>query len=181
MNAKVKKISLIAIPALFFSFAALANDTNIPLNEYESMYKYNALENKNTFIYTEGGIITVVEKIPEVTKEEKSDAEKLEDLAKKQANSIKKSEDSMKAIENTSSIKSFLIGDNLGILKFQMVQMKDQRHSLSILASETDSADIKDQINNQIETLSNEEKKVENFILKTENEFSLFGWLVASI
>ncbi len=177
----IMHVSLMLISVALFPLTSSAIIVDYPESEYGSIYKYNALENKNLFVYAKNETTASIEKTLPPAQETNLDIEKLKDITKKQADSIKQSEDSMRIVGNKSGMKRFLVGDNLGTLKFQMVQMKDQRYNLNILLSKTDSADIKTQINSQIETLIREEKKVENFILQTESKFSLFGWLIASI
>ena len=105
-------------------------------------------------------------------------AKKLEDITTKQKDSIEKSENAMQAVENRFGLTTFLIGSNLGILKFQVVQMEDENSALEALYT-TDQAGIdKTEVSKDMTLLSKEIKKVNEFILEHSNKFSLFGWFV---
>jgi hypothetical protein len=165
---KIKKITLLVIPALLFTFTALANDTGLPINENDSIYKYNALENKTSML------TNTIDNTSELAR----DTEKLKDIIEKQNSSIEKSENSMKNIRGKSGVQTFLLGNDLGILKFQMVQMGDQGYRLQALALKIKDPALEIIIKNQIDILNKEKNKVENFIHERDNDFSLFGWLV---
>ncbi|MFA6353424.1 MAG: hypothetical protein WCW93_00610 [Candidatus Paceibacterota bacterium] len=176
---KVKKIALLVIPALLFSFTALANDTNYPINEYDSIYRYNALENKTSFMPSNPGDDSDQSDVMSpVNNELTDDIKKLKDIIERQNSSIEQSENAMKNIMNRNGVETFLLGNNLGILKFQMVQMEDQGYKLKALAFTTKDSTLEIKIKNQIDILNKEKSKVENFIYQRDNNFSLFGWLV---
>lgn len=180
------KISLLLLIVLFSSLV-FASTTANPMDEYDSIYRYNALENKTSFITT-----TSVNN-PDNLKEKSSEssvavvvvvddsAKKLKDITEQQISSIKKSEEATTAIENRGAIGSFIIGNKLGTLKYQMVQMKDQSHFLNALSLDIKDSATKNQINNQLQILEKQQTKIENFILKQQNRFSLFGWFVNSL
>ncbi len=179
MNTKVKKISFLLILVLFFSFTTITNGETIA--QTDSMYKYNALENKVFFVYMENGVITPTEEILKLTEDAVPNTEILNNAKKRQADSIKQSEDSIKIIENANGIKSFLVGNNLDILAYQIVQMNFQIYNLNVLSSKTDSIDIKTQIDILIETLNKEKERVESFIIKSNSQFNLLSWLASLI
>ena len=173
------KISLLVLPIVLFSSASLANFQEDPMNEYDSIYRYNALENKNLFLSTtDDTFFDSQEETPQNVGIATNDEGRLEYIIDKQASSIKASDDAITAIENKGKLKTLFMGNKLGILKHQMVQMKDQSHILSKLASEEEDPEIKDKINDQLSTLELQQEKVENFIIKHEDRFSLFGWFV---
>jgi hypothetical protein len=172
------KISLTVLFTVFLSSNSMASTQNITINQNDSIYKYNALENKVNFLNKTDNL---KEKLPEKIILIDNNIKKLEDTIKQQISSIQKSEESMDAIKKISTLQTFIIGKRLGILKFQMVQMKAQSHILKTLILDTIDSTIKDKINTQIEILEKEQEKVEIFIFEQESKFSLFGWLVASL
>ncbi len=185
---KIIKASLLILPVVLFASAASANETIIGSMEDESIYKYYALENKIDFSKVEN---RVIEEVNENINEEAvfventiinpSYIESLEDLARRQQISIEESEEAMNSISDKSGIQSLLLGNSLGVLKFQLVQMKDQIRSLKTLLLNADEASLMLQIKDQISALEEERIKVENFIQDRDGKFSLFGWFVASL
>lgn len=181
----IKKIALTIIPIIllslfYFSFAS-ANEQSDIEKEYDSIYRYNALENKNFFAYSiDDSEIILIEKLPEniITV---TNADKLEYITKKQASSIEKSDNAISLIENRRKFGTFVFGNKLGILKYQMVQMKDQSHVLYMLLEDAEDVVIENQINSQVDVLALQQTKVENFILKQKDAFSLFGWFLSSL
>ena len=178
-----KTLFIIILTLLFFSNASAAEVTN-PINEYDSIYRYNALENKISFAgFPNNNTDNLAEKLPaeSVLSVPDNPLKELQDVTEKQNSSIEKSENAINAIENRNGFKAFLMGNNLGILKFQMVQMRDQASLLEALSLKSQDNINKIQIDKQIKSLKEEQIKVENFILEKDNKFSLFGWLVASL
>lgn len=177
-NSKtILKISLMVLPIIFFSSISLANETDAPTEEYNSMYRYNALESKVNFFRTESEVVVLLEE----NTVDKENIKKLENITKRQTDSIEKSDQAMRTIEGRARGRTFLLGNSLGALKFRMVQMGDQVYALKTLIPKIEDPTIKDQINSQIDILEQEQKKVEKFILKKDDKFSLLGWLVSSL
>lgn len=172
------KISLIFSCIVFLSFNSTASAQNMPIDQNDSIYKYNALENKVNFLNNTDDLN---KESPEDVVFVDDNIKKLEDITKQQTSSIEKSEDAMTTINNTSALRTFIIGNRLGILKFQLVQMEDQSNVLKMLALETTDNTTKENINAQIEILRKEQEKVKNFILEQDNKFILFGWLIAAL
>ncbi len=106
---------------------------------------------------------------------------KLQNLTERQADSVEKTGKAIQAITSSNKIKSFLIGNNLGVLKFQMVQMEDEAHMLAKLAADTEDTSINIAASNQIAILDKEQKKVEDLLQEQDRKFSLLGWLVPLI
>ncbi|HEY4503031.1 MAG TPA: hypothetical protein VJC14_01170 [Candidatus Paceibacterota bacterium] len=65
--------------------------------------------------------------------------------------------------------------------KVIVILLELARHQLHEEARNTDNGSAENQINNQIDLLEAQRVKVDNFILKQEERFSLFGWLVSSL
>ena len=176
------KISLVILTIMSFSFCSSVLAQNIPVDQYDSIYQYNALQNKIHF--PETGNVAI---IPEVALSNNNtatiddNAKKLKDITEEQNISTEKSDNAITAIENGGSLKTFFIGNKLGTLKYQLVQMKEENRVLVVLALDAKDSATENQINNQVESLKKQQVKVENFILKQEKGFSLFGWLVSSL
>ncbi len=86
----------------------------------------------------------------------------------------------MNVLENRSGLATFFVGNNLGVLKFQLVQVNDQIYVLNTLLGESQDDVTKSQINGQIKFLQEEQIKVENSLLQN-NKFSLFGWFANTL
>ncbi len=161
-----------AVENSLYKFNALENRPALEEDrpEEDSLYRYSALENKVSFI--------------ELSDPENPDTESLHsDVTEEMADLARKAEFSVEQIENAignrNGVRTLILGPDLAVLKFQLVQVKEEVILLRALADKTEDGTIKSQINNQIAFLKKEQKKVENFILKQKNEFSLFGWFVS--
>ena len=85
------------------------------------------------------------------------------------------------AVESRSKVKTFFLGSdykNLGDLRSQMVQTRNQIDQLKRLADKADNDQDKADLQTQIQILEQEQTKVDGFITQNENQFSLFGWAV---
>lgn len=84
-------------------------------------------------------------------------------------------------IEKRGKIKTLLIGSdykNLGALRSEMVQTRNRISQLNNLMGKLKNASSTQDMQLQIETLKQEQTKIEDFIKAQEGKFSLFGWLV---
>ncbi|MEX2029018.1 MAG: hypothetical protein WD963_00865 [Candidatus Paceibacterota bacterium] len=177
----IKNMSLMVVFTLLPFSSTLANEINNPLNTDYSMYKYHALENK-TAIFDLVNNMNNLEEPPEVQSQSGYDAEKeWQQIAKKQNFSLEQITNAMETLKSRNEIRTFLIGNNLSILKFQLVQIKEQMIALNALAQKTKNNVLKTQISDEIEFLQEEQVRVENFIIEQENKFKLFGWFVAML
>jgi len=167
----ILNISLSIATLLLFPLGLIAYEDNI--------YRYNALENKINFAQ---GNNEVKNKIPqEIEIIVDKNTEKLKNTIKEQNISIEKTEDVMNKINNRTALRTFLIGNKLGALKFQIVQMKEQDHILNNLASNIEDTETENQIKIQIDVSEKQQKKIEDYILEQDEKFSLFGWLANSL
>ncbi len=177
MNKKLIKISIFALSILLFSGNVSANEIDSYLNEDARSHKNGVLENrlsvydllnpsKETFAVNPEIIV-----IPDET------LNKLAEITSKQNISIKIIASATGALKNRSNLKTFLIGNNVGILKFQLVQIEDQAYHLNNLSIETSDNLEKDRIDIQVKFLKDKKVEISNFITEQEQEFSLFGWL----
>jgi len=183
-----------AMLSLLFFPSAFGNAENEPINEeYDSLYKYNALESRVSFfdlannnanssdslngdsLANEESSVLINQKSKEELVEEEV-KEEFQNLTEKINYSMGRIETAVKALENKNRLGTFLIGNNLGILKFQLVQIKDQVYLLETLNKKTENDDLKIKIDKQVKLLQEEQERVVNFILERESKFSLFGW-----
>ena len=184
----IKNILPMAILSLLFFPSAFGNAEAEPKNENDSLYKYNALESKISFfdlnssdvkssdsLVNEESSVLINQKSKEELVEEEV-KEEFQNLTEKINYSMGRIETAVKALENKNRLGTFLIGNNLGILKFQLVQIKDQAYLLETLNKKTEDGDLKIKIDKQVKLLQEEQERVVNFILERESKFSLFGW-----
>ncbi|HLM84488.1 MAG TPA: hypothetical protein VK254_04770 [Candidatus Bathyarchaeia archaeon] len=99
-----------------------------------------------------------------------------------QQNDLKeKTAEQIKEVESRSKIKTFFFGSdykNLGDLRSQMVQTRNQIAQLSRLADSAANDQDKAELQLQIKNLNQEQADIESFIAADESKFSLFGWAV---
>ncbi len=99
-------------------------------------------------------------------------------IAQQQNDSDTTTTKAVEKIQSRNKIKTFLIGSdykNLGALRSEMVQTRNRIDQLDrVIQNTTDTAEIQA----QIQTLEQEQTKIENFIKEQEGKFSLFGWLI---
>jgi len=102
-------------------------------------------------------------------------------VAQEQNQNREKTADQIESIEKRNKIKTILIGTNyknVGALRSEMVQTRNRLEKLNRLMEQTTNAADKTELQNQIQTLEQEQAKIETLLKKAEGKFSLFGWLV---
>lgn len=181
----VINVSFMSLLTLFPFWRTQATEINNSSNEYDSIYRYNALENKisfSDFIHNQVLFPDLENKGEEILlkNNELQDnfKKELQIITEKQNFSIEQIEDAVNVLKDRNEFKTFLIGNDLGILRFQLVQIKNQTILLSVLALKSVNSLNKIQIDHQVKLSKEEGIKVENLILEQENKFSLFGWFV---
>jgi len=99
-------------------------------------------------------------------------------IAQQQNQSATTTIKAMEKVQTRNKIQTFLFGSdykNLGALRSEMVQTRNRLDQLNrLIQNATDTAEIQ----TQIQTLEQEQTKIENFIKAQEGKFSLFGWLL---
>lgn len=189
------RFSILFVSVFIISSNIVLAQTNNPVITYDnidSMYKYNALENKISFSNTTNTTNVSIENnlisnIPEITPQnteinipiQKNIMEEVNNITVKYNYSKQQIDDAMNRIKNRTTLGTILLGTDLKVLKFQVVQLKDQIYELKTLALKTNSTAEKNQIDIQNEQITQEENGVENFILVQQNKFSFFGWFVS--
>lgn len=182
MNTKSRttiKILVFTILFLLPFLGAIAYGNDV-LGNNSHIYKYNALENELSFREMVNVKDVSIEKRSGEIDLPRDIIKELQDITKKQNISVEKISVNMKALKERNVIRRFLTGNNLGTLKFQLVQIKDQIYLLEALAVEASDSRIEEQIGSQTKSLKTEKIKVEDFIKEQDGKFNLFGWLVTS-
>lgn len=188
----IKYIGISFIFSLLLITRATASTvvTSTDSSPQDSMYKYGALENQLSFADLVnssadtnsadiGNSIETSVNTSLFSQPTDNFASELADTIKKQAFSVDTLEKAMDDVNrNNHGFKSFLLGTNLGILKFQLAQIKDQSALLKKMRLETEDPTELTQIDSHQEILKAEQVKVEDFLRQQENRFSLFGWLI---
>jgi len=188
MDKIIKKEKCLIRTSIVFLFVlsfspvfALSGEISV-VDKNSSMYRYSTLE--NTVSYFE--MIKNNENLnpKQFTDEEvliDDSIEKLEDLIKRHNFSTKRINESINSINEKSKLKTFVIGNNLGILKFQLVQINYNINSFNDLYLKTEDYENKIKIEQELNLLKEENLKVEKFILNQDNKFSLLGWFVVML
>lgn len=186
MTKKIEKIFIITVFTMLTFLNVSAFELENPVDKNDSIYKYNAIENDSISPdLVNNVLIESIEQSPDIESVNKNDFTfQLEDLLEKQNSILVLLEDAKNEINNRGEIKSFLIGNNLGKLNFQTVQVNNLIFRYNDLLSEKkDEGDLDqiDHILNQTKLLKEKQIELENYILEKDKHFSLFGWLATSI
>jgi len=102
-------------------------------------------------------------------------------IARQQNESASTTIQAMEMVQTRNKIKTFLFGSdykNLGALRSETVQTRNRIEQLNRTMTSIQNASDTVQIQAQIQTLEQEQTKIESFIKAQEGKFSLFGWLV---
>ncbi len=175
------------ITALVFLASGLAylkvsaNEVDNSPSEYDSIYKYNALENKVSFAYSANTAQNLDEITPEKSFEAEDNGKKIEEIIKQQNVSIENLEKALDSVRERGRLEAFLTGNSVGQIRFELVQIKDDAAVLETLALKPENSAYLLQINDQWKLLKLEQKKAEEIIQERTNKFSVFGWLVSII
>jgi hypothetical protein len=107
--------------------------------------------------------------------------EQVRGVAQQQNQSASSTVRAIEKIESRSKIETFLFGSdyrNLGALRSEIVQTRNRIGQLTRLSESVNYKDDKTELQNQIQSLEQEQTKIEDFIKAQEGKFSLFGWLI---
>jgi hypothetical protein len=126
-------------------------------------------------------VATFVQSLLAVADREGGIGQEIKVIAQKQNDTKERTSDLINAVENRNKIKTFFIGTsykNLGELRSQMVQARNQIDQLKRLADKAENDQDKTELQSQILALEQEQTNINNFITQNESKFSLFGWAV---
>ena len=167
--------SLVLAIAVIFSLASLAaakNATSVANSANNQTGQINATEHRST-------VANFVQTLLEASSSmEGGIGQQVKVIAQQQNDSEATTTKAIEKINSRNKIKTFLIGSdykNLGALRSEIVQTRNRIDQLNrVIQNATDTAEIQ----TQIQTLEQEQTKIDNFIKAQEGKFSLFGWLV---
>jgi len=176
-NSSLSVVSSVLATAVIFSLASFAmakNGTSAEKNTNNQIGQVNAEEHRSAvanFVRTllktansaEGGI-----------------GEQVRVIAHQQNDSDTTTTNAIETIQSRSKMKTFLLGSdykNLGALRSEMVKTRNRLEQLNRLMENVQNEGDKTDLQSQIQTLEQEQTKIENFIKEQEGKFSLFGWL----
>ena len=143
-------------------------------NATNSKGQINAAEHRSVVANFVQGLLKVADR------EKGGIGEQVRVIAQQQNQSDATATEAINKIQNRSKIKTFLIGSdykNLGALRSEVVHTRNRLDQLNRLLPTVQNASDTVEIQNQIQTLEQEQTKIENFIKTQEGKFSLFGWL----
>ena len=143
-------------------------------NATNSKGQINAAEHRSVVANFVQGLLKVADR------EKGGIGEQVRVIAQQQNQSDATATEAINKIQNRSKIKTFLIGSdykNLGALRSEVVHTRNRLDQLNRLLPTVQNASDTVEIKNQIQTLEQEQTKIENFIKTQEGKFSLFGWL----
>ena len=172
-------ISILAIMCVFsFVFAVSAKavqnqNTNQEQNQ-KQQGQINAEQHRST-------VANFVQNLLQVADREGGIGQQVRVIAQQQNQSASTTIQAMEKIQTRNKVKTFLIGTNyknLGALRSEMVQTRNRFEQLSKLMENVQNEGDKTELQNQIQTLEQEQTRIESFIKAQEGRFSLFGWFV---
>lgn len=120
-----------------------------------------------------------VENLLSVADREGGIGEQVRVIAREQNRSASTTTQAMERVQTRSKVKTFFIGSdykNLGTLRSEMAQTENRLGQLNNLVEKAQSDTDKAELQAQIQTLQQEQQKIETFVKANESKFSLFGW-----
>ena len=158
-------------------------NTQIQTQEQNEIQTKDAKENKgqDTAELHRSAVATFVQSLLTVADREGGIGQEVRVIAEQQNEVKDRAADLIYAVENRNKVKTFFIGTsykNLGELRSQMVQTRNQIEQLARLSVKAENEGDKTELQNQIQLLEQEQTKINDFITLNESKFSLFGWAV---
>lgn len=136
--------------------------------------KINAVEHRSTVANFVQGILKAA------STTEGGIGQQVRIIAQRQNQSESTTIKAMEKVQTRSRVKTFFLGSdykNLGTLRSEMVQTRNRLEQLNRLMENVQNEGDKTELQNQIQTLEQEQTKIESFIKTQEGKFSLFGWV----
>jgi len=122
-----------------------------------------------------------VQSLNDIADGEAGIGQQVRSIAQQQNQSVSTAIQAMEKVQARSKVKTFFFGTdykNLGTLRSEMVQTRNRLEQLNGLMENVQNEGDQTELQNQIQTLEQEQTKIESFIKAQEGRFSLFGWLV---
>ncbi len=178
----MRKISLIIVLLVLIGFVGgvLAQGQNnnqggqVQGQSQEQQGQINAEQHRSAVANFVQGILQVADR-------EGGIGQQVRVIAQQQNQSASTTIQAVGKVQTRSKIKTFFFGSdykNLGTLRSEMVQTRNRLEQLNRLMENVQNEGDKTELQNQIQTLEQEQIKIESFIKAEEGKFSLFGWLV---
>jgi len=170
------KILLFAVLALVsvVAISASASQNQNQNQQGQGQGQINAQEHRSA-------VANFVQSLENVAEGDSGIGEQVRLLAQQQNQSSETTIQAMEKVQTRSKIRAFLFGSgykNLGTLRSEMVQTRNRLEQISRLMESAQSEADKAELQNQVQTLEQEQAKIENFIKDNESKFSLFGWVI---
>ncbi len=143
--------------------------------EREDKGEINGEEHRSTVSNFVHGLLDVADK------EKGGIGQEVRTIAEEQNQSATTTIQAMEEVKAKNKIATFLFGSdykNLGTLRSEVAQTQDRLEQLNKLSENVKDEAVKTQLQSQIQVLTQEQTKIQNFIQAQESTFSLFGWLV---
>ncbi len=154
---------------------------NQEINQVQSQKQNQVQQGRIDAQTHKGTVANFVQSLLQVADREGGIGEQVRAIARQQSQSATSTVPIIEKVQARSKVKTFLIGSdykNLGALRSETVQTRNRLEQLNRLMENTQNEGDKTEVQNQIQTLEQEQTKIENFIKAQEGKFSLFGWLV---
>lgn len=126
-------------------------------------------------------VANFVKNLLQIADKEGGIGERVRIIAQQQNQSATTTIRAMEKIQTRSKVKTFFFGSdykNLGALRSETVQTRNRLEELNRLMENVQNEGDKMELQSQIQTLEQEQIKIESFVKTQESKFSLFGWLV---
>jgi len=126
-------------------------------------------------------VATFVQRLLDVANRQGGIGDQVRAIANAQNGSKDNVANEIDKIKNRSGLKTFFIGTDyktIGQLRSEMVTTGNQIGQLNKLLGQTTDAADKATLQAQIQVLTQEQQKINDFIKANESKFSLFGWFV---
>jgi len=140
----------------------------------QSQGQANAEQHRST-------VANFVQNLQEVADREAGIGEQVRTIAQQQNQSATTTIQAMEKVQTRNRVKTFFLGtdyNNLGNLRSEMVHTRNRLEQLERLVENVQNEGDRIELQNQIQTLEQEQIRIENFVKAEERRFSLFGWLV---
>ncbi|MFA6189919.1 MAG: hypothetical protein WC711_00165 [Candidatus Staskawiczbacteria bacterium] len=126
-------------------------------------------------------VANFVQSLLQVADREGGIGEQVKAIAQQQNQAVDATVQAVEKVQIRSKIKTFFFGSdykNLGTLRSEVVQTSNRLEQLNKLMENIQNEGDKTELQNQIQILEQEQKKLEDFIKTNESKFSLLGWFV---
>lgn len=174
-------ISILVVPSFVFAQGAKAEANRAKAGQAETASP-KKMEGQNNADSHRSAVSTFVQNLLKVAdKVGNGIGDEVRVVAQEQYNSTETVSAAIEAVENRNSVKTFLIGTdykNIGMIRSEMVKTQARIEQLTRTMEKMKSPSDTASTTVQIQNLTQEQTRLNNFIQQNENKFSLFGWFV---